>query len=506
MTSKLHIKSFAFIVAIEDYRWSKEHGITPVKFARNDAVKFKTLLQEEFAIPEENIVIWIDKEATKSAFENDLKYFISQLDSETRFYFYYAGHGFYQNGYNRITCWDSHPLNLIETTVSLKDIIFDPLEKSNCYQSLIFLDTCSSYLTEKIVSRDLISNLSKKELDSYLQSSGHNATFVSCMPGEKSYPSERLKHGIWTWHLIEALKGNVKEAVLNDEFITDATLKNYLSNAVPKFITESTEHKSVQRPFAIISSSKDFLIRKLEKKTGTSITELPDIKFKSTGIELRKVNYVEITKASGFKPTYFISGKINATTIGFVKSVFEQEIKDDIQYVYQNTKQILSLRRSDITLTVVEGIGTIENDIFKYQVEVDQHPANFKQARVTRRLWIKVKRQALPKNFSDIFPKQINEIELGLEEKIDFDVLVSQFESLEKEEGGTLVDNAFSEEIGYETYSGLQLKLDMNKMTITISPKILMNGLQLIDQSTEFLTKISSDKIDLLKSNFSDLV
>ena len=84
------------IIGIEDYRFNDgSAGITPVKYARNDTTKFKKMLREEFQIPEDNITMWLDKDATKSAFENELPYSINQLSKDQKFIFYYAGHGFF---------------------------------------------------------------------------------------------------------------------------------------------------------------------------------------------------------------------------------------------------------------------------------------------------------------------------------------------------------------------------------------------------------------------------
>ncbi len=97
----------------------------------------------------------MDGNATKTAIENDLPYYIRGLSNNETFYFYYAGHGFYQNGVNHLTAWDSSPYNLSGTTMSLNDILLEPLENSKCTKSLIFIDACSSNLDSAIVRRDL---------------------------------------------------------------------------------------------------------------------------------------------------------------------------------------------------------------------------------------------------------------------------------------------------------------------------------------------------------------
>ncbi len=492
-------KTYATIIAIEDYRFSdKSIGINPVKFARNDATKFKKLLNEEFNIPDENITIWLDKEATKSALENELKYQVKQLTEDSRFIFYYAGHGFYQNSHNKITCWDTHPDNLDGTSVSLKDVLIDPLENSLCEQSLIFIDSCSTYLKEKTPDRDIISNLSIKEFDQFVKTKKYHGIFMSCSPGEKSYPSKTLRHGIWTWHLIEALKGNIEDAIVKDKYITDNSLKNYLSIAVPKYITEKTIHKTTQKPFTKIHSTNDFLIRELPAKSEPVSVDLPKIKLKYNEAMLRKITFPQVSDASGFAKGHFIPSKVNASSNSFIQQVFDADVKDEIQNVYEKTKQILGLRKKDIKTESERGSGSVECEYYRYFIDIEQHDKFPFKAKVTRRLVIRVDRSSLPKNFDDIFPRQISEIVIPIEGELDFDLMVEKFENFEEVDGGSLTDNEQKGLIEYQTSSGLLIKINFNDNELIVSPNRDMKCLELIDNTIEGLTKISLDTVKLL--------
>ena len=108
--------TYAVLIGIENYQ---KQEISSVQFAQADAAAIKDLLVQELGVPAENITVWLDFEATRSVFENDLPYLIRQLAPGDRFIFFYAGHGFFANGTNRLTTWDSHPGNLAGTTVGL---------------------------------------------------------------------------------------------------------------------------------------------------------------------------------------------------------------------------------------------------------------------------------------------------------------------------------------------------------------------------------------------------
>ena len=213
----------AIIVAIENYRFEK---ISKVKYALNDAKAFKTMLIEDLKVNPDNIKLYDDKYASKTALENDLKYEIQNLRKDEKFIFYYVGHGFYNGNSNRLTAWDTSHSNILETTLSLREILIDPLNESECEKSLIFLDTCSTNIIDKFPSREAISNLNQKELDILVKQSKYCATFFSCSPGEKSYSDDNLQQGIWTYHLIKAIKGEEKSILTNDKFIIDASLYN----------------------------------------------------------------------------------------------------------------------------------------------------------------------------------------------------------------------------------------------------------------------------------------
>ena len=322
---------------------------------------------------------------------------------------------------------------------------------------------------------------------------------MSCSPGEKSYSNDILKHGIWTYHLIEALKGNIPDAILREQFITDNSIKNYLAVAVPRFITEKTEHRGTQRPYAKINSNGDFLIRQLPLVEEELNNELPKLNLKFDKASFRKVTFVPIKRAKGFKKGHFVPDKVSASGNSFIQRVFEENIKEEIQEIYENTKEILSLRKRQIQTVAEAGGGSVECDTYRYFIEVDQSSENPAEAKVVRRLIIRVKREELVENFDDIFPKQIDEIVIPYEGKIDFDELVEKFENLENEDGGKLYDNEMKGELEYTTYSGLTIKVDTEDLEITIMPNKAMKCLELIDTTIDGLKKISMGKVNLLK-------
>jgi len=321
---------------------------------------------------------------------------------------------------------------------------------------------------------------------------------MSCSPGEKSYPSNLLKHGIWTYHLTEAIKGNVEEALVKDEFLTDTSLKNYLSYKVPKFITNKTTIRGVQNPFAKIHSAGDFLINKIER-IDQVVAGTPKIRIDFENPLFRKISEQNIMQATGFKQSHFKPKDFSSSSKGFIQTVFTPDLEEEIQEAYTATKSILSLKGRQIQHGVDEGKGSVECSYFRYSILVEQDVDEPDKAIITKNLQIREKRQNLPANFDDIFSYQTNEIIFDIVEQIFFDDLVDKFENFVEINGGTLDDNVLNGTVTYETPNGILMIIDLNDDTISISPQKPMKCLQLIDSTMESLGQISQGKPKLLE-------
>ncbi|WP_343556329.1 RNA-binding domain-containing protein [Sphingobacterium sp.] len=256
---KLHAPTFnktvAIIIGIENYH--PKNGISPVKFANADCEKFKSALIDNLAVKEEDIHMFIDDQAFKSTIEYDLKGLFHTLCEDDRLIFYYVGHGFHNGLTNYLSTYDMHKGNIPATAVSLRAVLLDPLQKSKCQNALIFIDACATSFQDEY-ERSQISNINDDDL--LLLSNGfpHYATFLSCQTGQSSFSSDILKNGIWTYYLVECIKGNVPEAIKGNRYVTDRSLSDYLSTKVAEH-TKNEQGKD-QNPKAIIDSSFENII------------------------------------------------------------------------------------------------------------------------------------------------------------------------------------------------------------------------------------------------------
>jgi hypothetical protein len=254
-------KTFAVIIAIEDYTPRDENQIAKVKYAIDDALKFKQLLIEVMKVAEDNIYMYTNENALKSNLEYEFKGLFHSLTEEDRFIFYYVGHGFHNGITNYLSTYDMHKSNIAETAVSLRKIVLDPLRKSKCKNALIFIDACAQSFKEEN-ERSHISDINDEELILLTNEFPNYATFLSCQIGQSSYSSDTLKNGIWTYHLDSALRGTVSEVIVSNKYITDRSLNDYLSINVASYTKAELGYD--QNPKAIFDSSGENIIAEIE--------------------------------------------------------------------------------------------------------------------------------------------------------------------------------------------------------------------------------------------------
>ena len=203
------IRTVAVVVGIETYQYSKPpHAMQGVAFAKADAQEIAEALSSQFAVSDDDLHLWINEDATKTRFENDLS--VLGCDNGATMIKDSSYSIMQDMDFTRTAQIGS--LSGIAIQQVWQTLLF--VFVTCCYRSfrspdvsqiLLFIDACAVPLDESLRGRDIIGALSNREFEEFIASNEYNAQFMSCSPGEKSYPELDLKHGIWTWHLLQAL-------------------------------------------------------------------------------------------------------------------------------------------------------------------------------------------------------------------------------------------------------------------------------------------------------------
>jgi len=235
---------WAVVVGINDYP-----QLPKLKYAVNDAKAFQRLLVEKNLVPAENITVLLNEQATlrklRSALGTGLK---GAADSDDMVIIFYAGHGATErdamsmdgDGLEKyILTYDSDPSDLFSTALPMRDLalIFNRIRS----ERLIFIaDACYSGASggRTVSVTGLRANIADTFLDRI--AAGRGKVIISASAAnEVSVERDELQHGVFTYYLLEGLKGPADTD--GDGLVTVDEAYRYVSNRVPQ-ATHQEQH------------------------------------------------------------------------------------------------------------------------------------------------------------------------------------------------------------------------------------------------------------------------
>jgi hypothetical protein len=234
---KEHGNVWAAVIGINEYPNAR-----PLKYAVNDALAFKHYLKNYIGLSEDHIFSLTEHDATKdnilSLLGTKLKRKASQEDTVIIFY---AGHGAVEtdpsnpdgDGFEKyLLPFDADLNDLFASSISMDEVrkIFQRISA----ERLIFIaDTCYSGASggRTIVTSKTRANLSDKFYERISKGKGR-VIISSCSANEISKEDDNLQHGIFSYYMLEGLKGRADQN--SDGIITVSELFSYISRKVPE--------------------------------------------------------------------------------------------------------------------------------------------------------------------------------------------------------------------------------------------------------------------------------
>lgn len=451
-------EKYGVIIAIENYqkdRWSKVH------YAKNDAELMRRVFLERFKVPSQNLEVLIDSDATFATLQYLFGHQIpSSLDSEV--YLYYAGHGFYADGQNYLTAFDTSREVVIETSVSVTPLLNRSAE---CSKVVLLLDTCSSDPKESLKQRSGVGDVSRSPFET-IANKGQCAFYFSCSPGEHAHPCDSLKHGIWTHHLGLALEGKTQEfGLVENNQIKDVSLRNYLNQAVKNYITTKTSIKRAQNPLAILKSAGDIVLVEFD----ATVFSLP-------GSNLIKVDFESFCFQSctfepfASQPDFRSSGphrhsvpeRVNEKTQRFAERLKLPAVTADCARVHDLARQKFGYKLSEMALSP-QGLDTPD---FRYAVAIEQSEEDPSEITTTYQLIFRKPLYSIPENLQTIFSESLTELVFDKVEFPERTSLLKHLESLTETLGGEV---NYWGDFGYrlDLRDGVRFYLDTERRELT---------------------------------------
>jgi uncharacterized caspase-like protein len=225
------------VIGINDYP-----NLPKLKYAVNDAREFHRLLVERNRVPAENVVLLLDEKADlkniRKAFGTHLRSLAGENDLVIIFF---AGHGSTerdskspdQDGLEKyLLPHDTEPKDLYSSAIPMREIayIFERIRS----ERLIFIaDACYSGASggRTVNVGSVRSGIHDGFLDRVASGKGKVILSASAA-NEVSVEKDELQHGVFTYYLLEGLRGFADTD--NDGTITVDEAYQYVSEKVPR--------------------------------------------------------------------------------------------------------------------------------------------------------------------------------------------------------------------------------------------------------------------------------
>lgn len=250
-TKTLHVtrtidrgKIWAVVIGISQYR-----AVQPLRYADKDALAFHDYLANYIGIPKEQTTLLLNDQATlinlKRTLGTELRRKAGEKDTVI---VYYAGHGAPEadasagddDGLEKyIVPFDADPRDLYTTALPMREIemIFQRLTpervifiSDSCYSGATAGRTFATASRRAVVSENFLTRLSKGKGRIVLSAS---------KASEISEEREDLGHGVFTYYLLEGLRG--KADADKDGIVTVDEVYGYVSQRVPE-VTGQNQH------------------------------------------------------------------------------------------------------------------------------------------------------------------------------------------------------------------------------------------------------------------------
>ncbi|MFO0730990.1 MAG: caspase family protein [Nitrospiraceae bacterium] len=237
-------KVWAVVIGISKYK-----TVHPLRYADVDAQAFYDYLMRNVGVPPENATLLLNEQATlmnlKRTLGTDLKRKAAEKDTVI---IYYAGHGAPEadasasddDGLEKyIVPYDADPKDLYSTGLPMREVetIFNRLApervifiSDSCYSGATAGRTFATASRRAVVSESFLSRLSKGKGRIVLSAS---------KASEVSEEREDLGHGVFTYYLLEGLRGQADTD--RDGMITVDEAYGYVSKKVPE-VTGQNQH------------------------------------------------------------------------------------------------------------------------------------------------------------------------------------------------------------------------------------------------------------------------
>ncbi|MCX6240741.1 MAG: caspase family protein [Bacteroidetes bacterium] len=458
--------TYGIIISIENYNESTD--FPKVDFASKDAQDFTEALLE-LGYNEDDFLILSNEKATKTAILSKVKKFVTRVTGNDRIIFYFAGHGFYEEGQNLIAPVDAITTDKKGTCIPLLEIV-DFLRTSQSSKNILFLDCChSGFLTHDKI-REAITSFKSEELIYQYGGEEFCVGYASCKSDEESISHLKLHNGVWTHFLVKALSGYAGN-IYEEGLLFSDKLQSYLRKETSEFVKLHTTKKRDQTPVKFGSETDKFIIADLtaifeerEKERMKKELEEQAASFSFEDISFISEEDGSVKSLPGFiRGRHSVPSRVNSTANNFIKSIGHKIIQEEISEISQELQKHLKYSRAKLKATTDNGSGSIETPDFDYSIEIYQSEEDSGTYVLSRKIEY-IKNPEIINNplFNRTFNGTFDNLRIAVHKKIDIAKFIDKIEALEESE---LIDLDYDP----SDLSSCTLSISGNSQTILVT-------------------------------------
>jgi hypothetical protein len=244
---------WAVVIGISKYL-NADRGIPPLQFAHRDAIAFMDFLQspQGGGFASSNTKLLVNEQATTRNIRSALFTFLKQAGKDDLVFIYFAGHGAPEAGRPDnlyLLSYDTDIDDMASTAFPMWDMETALKRYITAERVVVFADACHSAGVGGEAGFRSVgnTNLINTYLSNLQKTKPGRATITASEANELSREGKEWgDHGVFTYYLLKALKG---EADLNDNGIVTITEAfNYVNNKVRRS-TNSQQHPNIQGEF-----------------------------------------------------------------------------------------------------------------------------------------------------------------------------------------------------------------------------------------------------------------
>jgi hypothetical protein len=418
-------KIHAFIVGVESYH---DRGISGVRFAEADADLVANALKLH-DLEDRNLVLLRSSSATKTQVEHNLRQALRRATADDLFFFFFAGHGVADAGRNVLLCHDTALADLWSTGISLR-FVLELVRESACKRVVLLLDACHSGLEIDEGMRSLVSDMTDAEFEQFASEAEFHLAFASCKTDEKSYSTTKLKHGVWTHNLVQAIEGHDERALDRGRYVTASSLMNFLSKSIPETIQKIFVDKKIQTPISWGNLTRETILFDLkdvlEQRNSAASRAVGDVsKVSFVGTE-----FGNIRGLPGWKPGHRPPTAINDQTTSFVQSISEDMVPEAAEELLQSLRREFGYTRREAEVQKSPGSATITTKEFTVDYSIGIAKDNISKYVMRTELSQIANPTVLDTEaFADVFDNIFNRVKIQITGSLDVRAVIDQAEA-----------------------------------------------------------------------------